>query len=108
MNGYWVFRAPTGYAYKKVAGHGLLLVRDEPLATIVQEALEGYASGRFQTQAEVKRYLESQPEYPCKAQNGTVRFEEVLRLLSRPHYAGYIEVTPLGRALAQGPSRGTD
>ena len=106
MNGYWVFRAPTGYTYKKVAGHGKLLVRDEPLASIVQEALEGYASGRFQTQAEVKRFLESQPEYPCKSPAGAVRFEEVLRLLTRPHYAGYIEAPEWGVSLRKGHHEG--
>jgi site-specific DNA recombinase len=100
------FHAPTGYTYKKVAGHRKLLVRDEPLASIVQEALEGYASGRFQRQAEVKRFLESQPEYPCKTASGTVRYEEVLRLLSRPHYAGYIEVPHWGVSLRKGHHEG--
>lgn len=106
MNGYWVFHAPTGYAYKKVSGHGKLLVRDEPLATIVQEALEGFASGRFETQGAVKRFLESQPEYPCKTKDGHVRYEEVLRLLSRPHYAGYIEVPHWGVSLRKGHHEG--
>ena len=64
MNGYWVFHAPPGYRYEKVDGHGKLLVRNEPLATIIQEALEGFASGRFETQSEVKRFLESQPDFP--------------------------------------------
>ncbi|MEM9354983.1 MAG: recombinase family protein [Pseudomonadota bacterium] len=49
MNGYWVFHAPPSYRYQKTPGHGNLLVRDEPLASIIQEALEGFASGRFQT-----------------------------------------------------------
>ncbi len=106
MNGYWVFHAPTGYTYKRVAGHGKLLVRDEPLASIVQEALEGFASGRFQTQGEVKRFLESRPEYPCKTKDGLVRYEEVLRLLTRPHYAGYIEVPHWGVSLRKGHHEG--
>lgn len=62
--GYYVFAVPVGYRYEKVGAHGRLLVRDEPLASIVQEALEGYASGRFQLQAEVKRFLEAQPAFP--------------------------------------------
>jgi len=37
---------------------------NEPLASIIREALEGYASGRFDIQAEVKRWLEAQPEFP--------------------------------------------
>lgn len=64
LNGYWVFQPPVGYRYQKVDGHGKLLVRNEPLASIVQEALEGYASGRFDTQVEVKRFLEAQPDFP--------------------------------------------
>ena len=53
LNGYWVFHAPPGYRYKQVQGHGNLMVRDEPLASIIQEALDGFATGRFETLAEV-------------------------------------------------------
>lgn len=41
MNGYWPFACPVGYRYQKVSGHGKMLVRNEPLASILQEALEG-------------------------------------------------------------------
>jgi len=34
--GYWVFAAPMGYKYEKQAAHGKLLVRDEPVASIIQ------------------------------------------------------------------------
>lgn len=67
-------------------------MRDEPVASIVQEALEGYASGRFQIQAEVKRFLEAQPEYP-RDRNGEVRNQRVTELLTRCVYAGYVEAT---------------
>ena len=90
MNGYWVSHAPVGFKYERVKPHGKLLVRDEPLASIVQEALEGFASGRFETKAEVKRYLESQEDFP-KTRHGHVTNETVNRMLNRPHYAGYIE-----------------
>lgn len=91
MNGYWVFQAPVGYKYEKVAGHGKLLVRNEPLASIVAEALEGYASGRFQTQAEVMRWLETRSEFPRDA-SATVRNQRVNDLLNRVVYAGYIDL----------------
>ena len=39
MNGYNVFAAPVGYKYERISGHGKLLVRDEPVASIVQEGL---------------------------------------------------------------------
>jgi hypothetical protein len=91
MNVLWCFAAPIGYRYKYVSGHGNLLVRDEPLASIVQEALEGFAAGRFETQGEVKRFLESQPAYPKDFPDGTIRFQRVSDLLSRPVYAGCVE-----------------
>lgn len=55
MNGFWVFHAPPGYRYRQAEGGGKILVRDEPSASRIKEALEGFASGRFQTQAEVIR-----------------------------------------------------
>ncbi|PUB90898.1 MAG: recombinase [gamma proteobacterium symbiont of Ctena orbiculata] len=88
--GYAVFKAPTGYRYERSLGQGKLLVRDEPLASIIQEALEGYASGRFQTQAEVKYFLESFPEYP-RDYTGEVRYQHVTRILTHVTYAGYVE-----------------
>jgi site-specific DNA recombinase len=100
-NGYWVFAAPVGYRYAPSPGQGKMLVRDEPLATIVQEALEGYANGRFQIKAEVKRFLESHPEYP-RDSNGEVRDQRVSDLLTRPVYAGYVESPDWGVSLRPG------
>lgn len=51
LNGYWTFASkPPAYQFEKVRGQNIL-VRREPIASIVTEALEGFASGRFQTQA---------------------------------------------------------
>ena len=102
MNGYWVFHAPPGYRYERVAGHGKLLVRDEPVASIITEALEGYASGRFQTQAEVKRFLEGQPYYPKDLPNGEIRNQRITNLLKKPIYAGYIEIPNWDVSLRKG------
>ncbi|MEL7447311.1 MAG: recombinase family protein [Pseudomonadota bacterium] len=77
---YWVVRAPVGYKRQTVTGHGKLLVRDEPLATFVQEALEGFVSGRFGSQAEVQRFLEAQAVFP-KAARGRVLPQRVTNLL---------------------------
>ena len=102
MNGYWVFRVPYGYKYQRTLGHGNLLVRDEPVASIIQEALEGFASGRFESQGEVKRFLENQPAYPKDLPNGTLRYESVIRLLRRTIYTGYIEYEKWGISLRKG------
>ena len=40
--GYFVFRTPVGYRYEAVKGRGKMLVRNEPWASIVKEALEGF------------------------------------------------------------------
>ena len=104
--GFWVFRAPVGYRYVKSQRGGKELVRDEPLASIVQDALESYASGRFASQAEVRRFLESQPLYPKDTPAGAVRHQTVQRLIAKPVYAGYVHAETLGVGLRQGHHEG--
>lgn len=89
--GYYVFCAPVGYRYAQSREHGKILVRDEPSASIVQEALEGYAAGRFASQTEVKRFLESRPEMVKGKPDGELRSTFVTEILTRPTYAGYVE-----------------
>ncbi|BCX48605.1 DNA recombinase [Haloferula helveola] len=91
LNGYWCFQAPVGYRYEPKPGQGKVLVRDEPEASIIAEALEGFASGRFGTQVEVKRFLESRPAYPKDLPDGSIRHQRVVELLTRPIYAGMVE-----------------
>ncbi len=90
MDGYWVFQAPVGYKYVKQGSHGKIMMRNEPLATIIAEALTSYASGRFESHAEVKRFLESQSAFP-KTRHGMVTFQKIANILSQPLYAGLIE-----------------
>lgn len=101
MSGYWCFNPPVGYTYETVAGHGKMLVRDEPLATIIAEAYEACAAGRLEGIAEVKRFLEDHPAYP-KDRNGEVRFQRVKDLLTQPLYAGYMDVAKWGISLHPG------
>lgn len=104
--GYWVFRQPIGYRYIKSAGGGRVLVKDEPLASIITEALEGFASGRFETQAEVKRFLEQQPEYPKDYPDGQTRNQRVAELLNRTVYAGMVESQSWNVSVLQGQHEG--
>lgn len=106
MNGYWVFQPPIGYKYEKRDGHGKVLVRNEPLASIVQEALEGYASGRFDTQVEVKRFLESQPDFPKDLPDGQIRNQRITDILTRVTYAGHMEVPNWNVPLRKGHHEG--
>jgi len=105
LNGYWVFQAPVGYEYSHKRGHGKILVRKEPVATILQEALEGYAAGRLETQVEVKRFLESFPEFPKDTATGLIHNQRIYDILIRPIYAGYLEV-PKMSAFAKVSTKG--
>lgn len=89
--GFWVNHAPVGYKYVRSKRGGKELVFDEPLASVVREALEGFACSRFETQAEVQRFLESQPEFPKDLAGGKLRSMTVNRLLKKSIYAGYVE-----------------
>lgn len=91
MNGYWVFKAPIGYKYERRSGHGKVLVRNEPVASYIQEAMEGYASGRFESQAEVRRFLEGIPAFPRPKSRKTIPQQRISDLLNRVLYAGHIE-----------------
>ncbi len=86
--GYWTFAAPSGYEYQRRGSEGKVLVRAEPVATILAEALNGFATGRFQSQAEVKRFLESKSEFPKDYRSTEVSFDRVKKFLTNLIYAG--------------------
>ncbi len=98
LNGYSVFQAPMGYRYERVTGRGKMLVPHEPVASIIKEVFEGFASGKFESQAEIMRFLESHPLFP-KAQDGRVHPSRVALILNQPIYAGYIEAADWDVAL---------
>ncbi|WP_081826476.1 recombinase family protein [Candidatus Phaeomarinobacter ectocarpi] len=91
LNGYYLFGPPFGYRFEKVVGHGKMIVPDEPMASIVKEALEGFATGRFHTAAEVRRFLEKFPAFTDGKKNG-LGTDVAFNLLRRPLYAGLITV----------------
>lgn len=91
--GYWPFYPPPGYGYAKVSGHGKLLVRKEPEATIIQEALEGFASGRFPSQVDVRRFLQTKG-FNHWGTGKMTYLEQVKRLLTREVYTGFVSYPP--------------
>lgn len=105
LGGYWVFHAPLGYEYQRCAEGGSILMRDEPVASIIGEGLEGYASGRFASQAEVKRFLESHPQFPV-CRHGFVTNQQVKRILTNPVYAGHVESEEWNVSLRKGQHEG--
>ena len=100
--GYWVFHAPVGLRYSKDSLHGKLLVHDYPVAGYLKEALVGYARGRFRSQAEVQRFLESKPEFPKDMPNGGIRAWKITKILKNPLYAGYVRAKSWGISLRKG------
>jgi site-specific DNA recombinase len=105
MNGYWVFQAPWGYRYERQPGGGKMLVRDEPMASIITEGLEGFASGRFASRAEVARFFESKPQFPT-CRHGTVTIERATQLLNQILFAGYLEHSNWDVTLRKGQHEG--
>ncbi len=101
QGGYWVFQPPAGYRFDKQAGHGKILVRDEPYASLIAEALENFASGRFETQCEVKRFLEASVHCP-KDGRGEVHYSRIRDILTKPVYAGYLDKPEWGLSLVKG------
>lgn len=105
LNGYWPFATPVGFRHVLKPGEGKIVVRNEPLASIVQEGLEGFAAGRFHSQGELKRFFESYPNFPRNG-NGEVRWQQVRDILARPFYAGYVEAPNWNIPLRKGRHQG--
>lgn len=105
LNGYWPFYVGRGYRHKQTNGQGKILVRDEPAASLIQEALEGYAFGRFQTQSEVTRFLQRHHQSSVVFPRGVTN-QMVKLMLTRPIYAGYIEVPEWDIPLQKGKHEG--
>jgi site-specific DNA recombinase len=91
--GYWPFYPPPGYRFEKVPGHGKLIVPREPEASIIREALEGYASGRMPEQVDVQAFLRKKGFDHWGIGRGAY-LEQVKRLLTREVYAGFIHYPP--------------
>ena len=92
---------PVGFKYVSAKGGGKVLVHDEPYAAIIREALEGFATGRFQTQSEIARFLEAQPDYPKDRPDGTIRQETVRRMLKQILYGGYVSAPSWGISMRE-------
>ena len=95
MRGYWTFRPGLGYEYEENKEHGKFLVRKEPFASIVVEAFEGLATGRFSTIGQIKTFFESHPAFP-RNRNGEVHTSRVREMMSSRLYVSYLDVPKWG------------
>jgi site-specific DNA recombinase len=105
QGGYWVHNPPLGFKYERSANGGSVLKRTEPLASIIAEGLEGFASGRFASKAEVKRFYEAHPEFPI-CRHGFLTNQQIHRIVTNPLYAGYVESKVWGVTLRKGQHEG--
>ena len=92
MNGFWPFRAPRGFCHERRRGMGKIMVPDVTEAPVITEFLEGFASGRFMTQAEATRFLNTHPIYSKKPRHASFKQDHIKAMLTNVIYAGYIEV----------------
>ncbi len=74
---------------------------DEPLASFMREVLEGYATDRFETQSEVKRFIENSSVF-MNSRKSPITYQVVKRILENPLYAGYMNVPEWGIFLQPG------
>ncbi len=85
-SGYWPFYPPPGYDQVSDEIHKKIL-RPNARASVIAEAFEGFASGRFREQSDVRAFLKKQNFLGGKP----IHLSLVKRLLIRIIYAGYIE-----------------
>ncbi len=93
--GYWSFDAPPGLKYIKDPVHGKILIADEPKASIIKKALEGFADNTFPNQVDVQAFLESRNFFHRK-KHKKVNLEQVKRILTRILYTPFIEYPDWG------------
>lgn len=86
--GYWVMRAIVGYTEKRIA-RKIHHVRNEPSASYIQEALEGFASCRFLTQKDVLEFLKDKPLTIFGGRPVKLTFNAVNNILRNERYTGY-------------------
>ena len=94
--GFYCRSKVVGYRYEKTE-HGKMLVPDEPAASLIREAFEGYAAGRFETAADVSRFFLKHPSF-----SGAMNRQRATDILRRPLYAGYISIPNWGFHMHKG------
>lgn len=89
QNGFWPFQRPKGYKFVKSRYGGKILEQEEPAASTIREAFEGFASGRFESQVDVAAFLDRSGVF-----SSTIYPTRIRSILTNPLYAGYVEYSP--------------
>lgn len=106
--GYWTFPPPLGYRYERHPVHKKWMVPTPTAKNVLGQALEGFASGRFQTQRELARHLREVGFFAdFRVLHIGVLEKRVGRMLELAHlYAGQVEYNEwnIARRNAQHPA----
>ena len=88
--GYYQFNPPLGLKRVQNEEKRIILVRDEPRASVVYEAFDGYAAGRFATKHEVTLFLQQSGAFNGVKLNDT----KVDAMLKNEVYTGVFAYEP--------------
>ncbi len=93
--GHWLLKEPIGLkkCMEKNSNKFRWLLRKEPEATIIQEALNKFATAELETQTDVVNFLRTEYEIHGLKQHKNW-FDTVKRILKEEKYTGYFEYKP--------------
>jgi len=87
--GYWAFGSKRGYKMTRSSEHGTVSIPIESEASILKEALEGFASGTFLRKIDVCNFLVEKRFW--KKQKPEKYIDKLVNIMKDPFYAGFIE-----------------
>jgi DNA invertase Pin-like site-specific DNA recombinase len=91
---YSIGHAPRGFTIGKV-DNNVFVKRKEPAATILQEALEKYASGEIVDQTGIMTYINQHPKFPASGMP-KANYNFIRRFLKCPIYTGWFALPKRG------------
>ena len=94
MGFYAIGHVPRGFVIDKI-DNNVYVRRNEPAATILQEALEGFAAGRIESKQAVLEYMNSHPKFQA-SKMPKINLNFVERLLKCPIYTGWFALPKRG------------
>ena len=103
-SGYWPFGPKRGYRMVKQSEGGKLAVPVEPDASLIREAVEGYANGTFSSKTDACSFLVESGFW--KNQKPERYISKFTDMIDSPFLAGYIEYPQWGVSLRKGKHEG--
>ncbi len=90
--GYWCFKAPAGYEYRKNSEHGKLLMPITDITDILTEALNAFAEDRIISQTDFIEFLITQNYHNLiGSDKRKIDCDYVKGIMMQPLYAGIVE-----------------